>query len=310
MRSVDECVFCGEGELAWAVGLTAPFIAEYVLEEPPRPTEFGRCSSCKGLFARERYEPAEVRRLYEDYRGDRYLEVRHRHEFWYTTRVNEGFGDATEARRVGIQDALDQSGARLSFDSALDFGGGDGALFPDGPWKERIVVDPAEAPKPSGVVSAREISDVARVDFDLVMACQVLEHLAEPHAVVEQLGRRLAPGGVLYIEVPDEGFLDWTLPAVIQRPFLSELGRHPRLLEGFDLLSVAARHKLRLLPPFGFLKLHEHINFFSLEALRRLIERASLQPLLLRRYSVVTPSQRLRILQCVAKKPDPACSRS
>lgn len=301
MLSVDECVFCGSREPSWSVGLTAPFIAEYVLDEKPRPTEFGRCSRCKGIFARERYQSDDVRRLYQDYRGAHYFEVRHRHEFWYTARVNEGFGDATAARRRGIEDALAASGLRPAFERALDFGGGDGCLFPDGRWTERVVVDPSGAAKAEGVISAHDLDEVDRSDFDLVMACQVFEHLADPSAVMAQLAQRLGPRGVLYLEVPDERFVDWTLPPGLQRAFLTGLSRAPRLLAAFDLLSVAARHKARLLPPFGFLKLHEHINFFSLEALGKLVERTGLRPSLLRRHTVVVGSQRIPILQCVAE---------
>lgn len=300
MLSVDVCVFCGSRELAVSVGLTAPFIAEYVLHEAPRPTEFARCLTCSGRFARERYEPDEVGRLYTDYRGARYLEVRHRHELWYTARVNSGFGDATPARRSSIQQALVQSGVTLAGSRALDFGGSDGSLFPDGPWSERVVVDPSGEPKVDGVSAVPELDALAGTDFDLVMACQVFEHLADPGAMLEQLAARLQSDGALYIEVPDESFADWTLPPGVQRPFLRGLVRHPRLLGAFDLLSVAARHKLGFLPPLGFLKLHEHINFFSLDALRRLVERSGLSPRLLRRHTVVTPSERLRILQCVA----------
>jgi SAM-dependent methyltransferase len=303
MISVDVCVFCAQREFAPSVGLVAPFIAEYVLGQAARPTEFGRCLACGGLFAHERYEAAEALRLYEDYRGARYLEVRHRHEFWYTARVNEGFVDGTPARRLGIQDALDQAGASFSFGRALDFGGGEGSLFPDGPWAQRLVVDPSGAPKATGILGVRALEEVAPGHFDLIMACQVLEHLAAPLATVEQLAGRLSPDGLLYVEVPDEDFTDWTLPRVLQRPFLSWLTRRPRLLTGLDLLSVALRRKLRVLPPMGFLKLHEHINFFSLEALGKLIERSGLQPVLLRRHTVVTPSERLRILQCVARRP-------
>lgn len=301
MLSVDECVFCGSRELSWSIGLTAPFIAEYVLDEKPRPTEFGRCARCKGTFARERYQSDDVRRLYGDYRGARYFEVRHRHEFWYTARVNEGFGDATAARRRSIEDALAASGLHPSFERALDFGGGDGTLFPDGRWKERVVVDPAGAPKAEGIASARDLSEVDRSDFDLVMACQVFEHLADPSAVIAQLTERLGPRGVLYLEVPDERFVDWTLPPGLQRAFLTALSRVPRLLAAFDFLSVASRHKARVVPPLGFLKLHEHINFFSLEALGELVERAGLRPSLLRRHTVVVRSQRIPILQCVAE---------
>jgi len=301
MLSVDACVFCGSAELGAAVGLTAPFIAEYVLEEAPRPTEFGRCHSCKGLFARERFDTGEMLRLYEDYRGEHYLEVRHRHEFWYSARVNAGFADAAQPRRLEIQDALERGGVKSSFQRGLDFGGGEGGLFPDAAWIERVVVDPAGVPKADGVLSARKLDEVAGSDFDLVMACQVLEHLAEPFATVRELAGRLAPQGVLYIEVPDELFVDWTLPGALQRPFLRGVVRHPRLLIGLDLLSVAARRKLRILPPLGFLKLHEHINFFSLRALGRLVERSGLELLLLRRHTVVTPSERVRILQCVAR---------
>jgi SAM-dependent methyltransferase len=41
--------------------------------------------------------------------------------------------------------------------------------------------------------------------YQAVVCCDVLEHLADPGAAVARFGELLAPGGVLYVTVPDAG---------------------------------------------------------------------------------------------------------
>jgi hypothetical protein len=83
----------------------------------------------------------------------------------------------------------------------------------------------------------------------------------------------LAPGGALYLEVPLESARYVTLPGPAQRAYLGALTRLRGLRLLVDFCSVAARRVLGWVPPFGFLKLHEHINVFSERALAALAPR-------------------------------------
>jgi SAM-dependent methyltransferase len=48
-------------------------------------------------------------------------------------------------------------------------------------------------------------ADLAPESFDAVVSCDVLEHLADPGAALDQLIALLKPGGALYLTVPDAG---------------------------------------------------------------------------------------------------------
>jgi len=89
----------------------------------------------------------------------------------------------------------------------LDYGGGDGRLMQ--PFLQRgdhcFLVDYASAIRP-GVVKLGDELEVVPTDrvFDVIICSHVLEHLADPLEIVQQLRARLKPAGLLYAEVPQE----------------------------------------------------------------------------------------------------------
>src|ERR1700744_724955 len=84
-------------------------------------------------FFDTRLSGAEIQKLYADYRGDAYFEARHRHEFWYTRKVNDGIGSddvKIAARKRSLAEILGDR-AR-SFATVLDYGGDRGQVIADG----------------------------------------------------------------------------------------------------------------------------------------------------------------------------------
>lgn len=273
MYRASECVFCGSRDLSLEPALVSDFIADYVLGAGPERTDFAVCGACGGGFFADRFTDDEAERLYAGYRGERYFEVRHRHEPWYTKAVNAALDGSMNERRDFIEGQLRNCGMR--FDAvrrALDFGGNTGALFPSEiSGAERWVVDPSDAPLAPGLHRAKRLDDLERGSFEFVMAIQVLEHVSEPRSIVADLVGLLAPGGTLYLEVPLESRRSFTLPGSVQAGYLDAL-RHLRLLRRLvDFGSVGARRTFGFVPPLGFFKLHEHINVHSLRALEALV---------------------------------------
>ncbi len=91
---------------------------------------------------------------------------------------------------------------------ALDFGAGWGH------WAEfarafgaEVTVSELSPPKAAHLsqlgFKVAALEDLESQSFDLVCAEQVLEHLVEPHAIVEKLKRLLRPEGVMKLSVPD-----------------------------------------------------------------------------------------------------------
>lgn len=99
------------------------------------------------------------------------------------------------------------SGTRPANARVLDFGGGDGVLM------EAFVkagcqcdlVDYSQHSVPGVVRVGQTLSDLhATSRYDWIVCSHVIEHVAEPLQVVRALGRHLAEGGRLFVEVPME----------------------------------------------------------------------------------------------------------
>ncbi|WP_448152725.1 class I SAM-dependent methyltransferase [Castellaniella caeni] len=105
------------------------------------------------------------------------------------------------------------------------------------------VYDISDVPLVSGAKRA-DFSGSTRIDYDLVVCSQVLEHVPDPLSLVEKMRSVLRPHTLMYLEVPYESLM--------------------RQNEGSRDLAARKHHW------------HEHINFFSLESMRALIHRAQL----------------------------------
>lgn len=58
--------------------------------------------------------------------------------------------------------------------------------------------------------------------FDLILALDVLEHLADPLAMLRQLVAQLAPGGTVIVSVPNVAHYSVVLPLLLRRKFTYE----------------------------------------------------------------------------------------
>lgn len=89
----------------------------------------------------------------------------------------------------------------------LDFGGGDGRLMRDflRNGHECYLLD-YWAPGIPGVVKlGNTLSDLPDSErFDVIVCSHVIEHVADPCALLKALARRLSPAGVIFVEVPME----------------------------------------------------------------------------------------------------------
>jgi cyclopropane fatty-acyl-phospholipid synthase-like methyltransferase len=91
-------------------------------------------------------------------------------------------------------------------------------------------------------------------DFPVITAIDLIEHVTEPLEFLRAIGRRLRPGGIVYLETPNLNSLVYQAGRVLA----SLTGGHPRKL--FQ----------RLFPP-------QHIQYFTTRSLRSLAEAAGFQ---------------------------------
>lgn len=218
------------------------------------------CATCGSRTAVPRPSAAEAAAFHdsEDYFGKEYFEAR------------RGREPVTERRAGRVLElvAARRPEARLAGTSVLDVGCDTGefaAALARLARAEAYGVDVAARPLRRAQELGLEVShgDLSRApsnfgDFALVTAIDVIEHVPDPAELLAEVRRRLAPGGLVYLETPNWRSAVYAVGSVAARALRS----HPRLV--FD----------RLFPP-------EHVQYFTPEGLGALVSRAGFRPVAL-----------------------------
>lgn len=183
MRLAVECPACGDEHFRMLDrGAIAPFVAYRTGVDAGLGLSC-ECDRCGMRFCRVRYEDDEVARLYADYRGDSYNAERERFEPGYTAM----FGHLNEPRdSIPMIEKWVIRSAQVIPSRVLDIGGNDGRNTPFG---DKAVIWDVFDPEPEG-------------QFGLVVMAHVLEHVSYPREMVATARRFVAPGGVMFAEVP------------------------------------------------------------------------------------------------------------
>lgn len=238
MIQVTACPICDSNDLREVTADIAPFLlirAEVKTE--PGALRRSYCADCDFSFFNNRLDPHETASLYRDYRGAEYRALRERLEPGSEAREQSNADRDNSYHR----DRIRQTAQRLAKWNVqprrvLDHGGEADAWL-------------AKAMFPQAEVAGYDLSVGSPLptlsSFDLVISAHVLEHVSFPVPFVRELSRFLAPGGVVYAEVPYDpvGALAETM------------------LEG---------HPLN--------RMHEHISFFTPLAVARLMAASGLEP--------------------------------
>jgi SAM-dependent methyltransferase len=307
MYLADACPCCGSERHAAYPALTSPFLAAYVLERPPEPVRLLECEGCGFRFFESRLTDAENERLYAGYRGERYYRERHRREPWYTRKVNDAIGGDPEILR-GRRELVERfvrthaGEAADRVESVLDFGGDRGQVIPEGLGREKFVYEISGTHPVAGVTRIGTTEELASRRFDLVLLCHVLEHCSDPGAVLGEVRALLRPGALLYVELPFErADLRFLSKRARYASYLRAIRRVPPLLTALDFYSTLVRTRLRAMPPLGFVKMHEHVNFFDAPSLRALFDRCGLETVACETIDVPSPLGPSAVLAALAR---------
>jgi SAM-dependent methyltransferase len=272
------CLVCEAPGLMFRAAITSPFVARRALERSAALCRIAQCAHCGFVFFEDRFEDAELARLYADYRGEAYYRARHACEPWYTRQFNAQLGGAEEMRRrratyVSMVGAHCDAGA---IDSVLDYGGDRGQIMPSGPGRRHFVFDISGVAPDPGIIGL-DAASLCRQQFDLVLLCEVLEHVSAPAATLADAARHVRPGGLMYVTVPNREFPFSDIPAGAWYGFyLRQILKFRYLTLLADFWSTGWRVKFKRVPPLGFVKLHEHVSFFDRDSLAGLFRRAGL----------------------------------
>lgn len=276
-RSVRGCLCCGCTELHAETTLISPFLARRALAVESELTALLFCRQCGFRFFERGLAADEAARYYAGYRDEAYYAQRHAYEPFYTRGAHRDIATflASAQRRQALAAALAEAGAAASFGAVLDYGGGDGGLIADIPAERRTVFDFSGAAPVAGISEAS--GDFARSHhWDLVVCAQVLEHVDDPAATLRDLTGLLAPQGWLYLEVPDELWSNHAFPGRMRDAWLRWLAGRRHALIAADTLATTCRILLGVLPPFGFVPMREHLQYFTESALSALVSNSNL----------------------------------
>ena len=287
MKVISSCPICDSIDLVKSPAVVMPFITYRIFGWEPKDitadcglksincgTSYQVCASCfclscHLLFSDLRFDQEEMSRLYEGYRGARYLSQRTLFEPDYE-HINSYLKQ--EVHYLDKVEAL-ITAHRGQFRRVLDWGGGDGLNTPlKARASELFILDISEqnhGRKTNGldVISSLEGKNDY---FDLVVAMHVFEHLSAPSEAVKLIADSLVVGGLLYLEVPLE-------------PLMQP--------EGLSEAVVYNKHHW-----------HEHINFFSSRSLAALIATAGLEQVEFGWMDVTDDFRSFQVQFAIAKK--------
>jgi hypothetical protein len=253
------CVCCGRSSFAKSPAILMPFVAHrafgwapaaidasWGLQTIPEGRAYSLCNSllcrdCGLIFLDIRFDDGALSRLYAGYRGEDYTRQRDLYEPGYRVR-----NDSLQ-RGITYLDAVEGFlhpllPKRLNI---LDWGGDTGI---NTPFKNvsncAHVLDISEVTPLPGI-SRVNFEEAKAYRYDLVVCSNVLEHTPYPKVMLSKISKVMDKNSVLYLEVPHE---------VLMRTYST----------GPERLR-AKRHW------------HEHINFFTGEAVQSLVRSSGLE---------------------------------
>jgi hypothetical protein len=286
----ESCPACGDSSRDLQItSLIAPWLKE-LAEVPLSNCQYVICQGCKSGYANVLFLKDEFYKIYSDYRGKEYLQIRHKWEPSYSQILNESLdrGDLLfKARRAELERILDQlnSNFRQNVRVVVDVGGGHGSFIPDWPSIERrIVIDVSSSDTKRGIEKYSDWSYFREPqEIQLVMNCMVLEHLNAP----KEFLIRLREDFLSYCSIPEKTLFYFEVPQGI--PLRSKLTSKKWLL------SLASKHsffwslldKLVVRKPESWpLRIAEHIQFFTGEGMCRLLQSSGFEPILVTDFEI------------------------
>lgn len=216
--------------------------------KPPRPfrTYMTGCKDCHTITPSLEFSYEDLSGIYRDYRSDAYNRDRISVEPGYAQLVEAVGGHPLEitTRNSAVDAFLRRNAKHFVRGKMVDYGGSDGRFLTDFMFETFDAIeifDVSNAPLHESVKDKHVSRTGApqEAGYTFLSCMHVLEHVGNPRALVLDALRYVAPGGLVYLEIPHE---------------LS-----PQIFSDFSRRIVD-----------GCIGIHEHMNFFDKEGIPRL----------------------------------------
>ncbi len=261
MNENSKCPICG-GKTVKQNAVFSNFIKERVFDNVDVSTDVLICENCGFQYSSYRYNEMEVQKLYNGYRNEHYQKQRQRYDVWYTPQINALIGkNDTEIKNrvknmINILERNIPNGLK-SIEKVLDWGGDKGQFIPK-QIKEKYLYDISNVECVEGVSVINPYE--TNKDWDLVMCCHVLEHLANPIEVLESINSIMQKDKYLYVELPYE---------LGKSNIFSNVGF---LFNKYFSWKNIIKHYINIKKLGACRIISEHINFYTPEAISKQLE--------------------------------------
>jgi len=222
------------------------------------------CSDCGFLFLDIRFSESELSRLYDDYRGAQYTLIRESYEPGYKLKnddLNKGMFDSIKNVETFLE-------PHLNFPlTILDWGGATGK---NTPFKNsNKAFDIYDIGNKDVIAGAKKVGkdEVFSKKYKLIVCRHVLEHIPYPSDLLFDILKVMNKDSILYIEIPLENVV----------------------LNNEKDLHLEKKHW------------HEHINFFSEESLKRLVENVRLEVVDIKKLKKITAGNASYVFQLACR---------
>jgi hypothetical protein len=280
-RVSTQCVCCGSENIKSSPAIIMPFVAHRIFDWVPAVIDetWGLstikngnaysickslyCSNCGFLFLDVRFSDNELSRLYDDYRGVEYNNLRESYEPGYTLRNN-----SLNAGIEYIKDIEDFLAPHLNYPlTILDWGGDTGKNTPFKSNNETFdIYDISNKDVITGATIVRK-EEVLSNKYSLIVCSNVLEHVPYPSTLLLDIVNAMDNDSILYLETPLEDVV----------------------LNNENDLHLLKKHW------------HEHINFYSEKSLEHLVKNVGLEVLSLNKLQVTAGGKSLYVFQVACK---------
>ena len=267
------CLCCGAVASGSSLAILSAFLSIRAFHSTPNITTLYNCLVCGFQWSARGLSNEEASSLYGGYRDEAYFIQRSAFEPWYSREMNDGIGSELTMphRRNTLLDVLRKCNINIGdLQSIADHGGDRGQMLLSFSAAVRKVYDISGANLEVGIVRIENLAPELN-KFDLVLTCHVLEHLNDPRAGLLEALSLVRDGGLIYLELPCEFWVGPYQPS-FEGKLLTWLVGHPKLLMFADFICTAFRSKFKYIPPLGFVVIREHLQYFTIQSIRKIIE--------------------------------------
>ena len=185
-----------------------------------------------------------------------------------------------------------------------DLGGDAGQFIPLRIARHAYVIEASEQAPVPGVVRVFNL-DALPGELDLLICAHVLEHLPSPHSFLETqiASPRIRSGCLIYLEVPLEIYsISSLLKSNLYARYLRLLNRIQPVLMLVDFLSLLARAYMRRLFLPLIVKMHEHVNFFTVKSLLAFVDNLGLELIAIKQEGGSSLSTHQGVIRLLARR--------